>query len=182
MSIRLFLLGLHVPAAGRRRMFQDLTRMTASAFGVPPPDLAGVPDDALVDGFAAFTRGLASGMDADGPQGAAIQARLYDGARGMGREVRQRLGIRSASDAGRALVALYRVLGIEVDADFVRGECTVSRCAFSATYTPDICRFMSALDAGIVDGLTGGTTLEFTARLTEGARQCRARLIGAGRP
>lgn len=182
MNIRLLLLGLHVPAAVRRRMLRDLSRTIAAAFGVPPPDLAGVPDDALVDGFAAFTRGLAGGMDADGPEGAAIRARLHDGARGMGREVRQHLGIRSASDAGRALRTLYRALGIELDADFVRGECTVSRCAFSATYTPEVCRFMSAVDAGIVDGITGGTTLEFTTRLTEGARQCRARLRGAGQP
>ncbi len=59
------------------------------------------------------------------------------------------------------------------------GEIVITRCAFSRVYAPAICEFISALDAGIVAGLTGGTTLVFTERITAGAPACRARLIGS---
>jgi hypothetical protein len=56
------------------------------------------------------------------------------------------------------------------------GRITVRRCAFSDVYSAEICRLISALDAGLLAGLSGGDRLEFTQRITEGAPCCLARL------
>ena len=74
-----------------------------------------------------------------------------------------------------------RAIGIDLDRDPRTGDVVIGRCAFSRIYTPAVCEFVSALDAGICRGLTGGTTLVFTARITEGAPACRARLVGSAR-
>jgi hypothetical protein len=76
----------------------------------------------------------------------------------------------------RALRLIYRAIGIDLDTDLAAGEVTVRRCAFSGVYTPEVCAFVSALDAGIVHGISGNVTAVFTHRLTEGAPNCRARL------
>ena len=56
------------------------------------------------------------------------------------------------------------------------GEITVRRCAFSDSYSPEVCRLVSALDTGLLAGLSGGDRLEFTQRITEGGPCCLARL------
>ena len=56
---------------------------------------------------------------------------------------------------------------------------TIRRCFFAAHYPPEVCRFMSAMDEGIVAGLCGGR-LVFSQRLTEGADCCRARIEWPG--
>ncbi len=160
MSLRLLLIERHLPGAIRRRMLRELIRVTADGFRVPLPEIPhGSNDDAE-----------------------AIRGRLFRGAREMGRTFRRGAGIRTVGEAERALRLIYRAIGIELDADLASGELTVSRCAFSDLYTPDICRFVAALDAGIVEGITAGTTVVFTERITAGAARCRAALVRGARP
>lgn len=59
-------------------------------------------------------------------------------------------------------------------------EIEIRRCFFADYYRAPVCRLMSALDAGVVDGLFGGASLEFTQRLTEGGGCCRAIIRTAG--
>jgi hypothetical protein len=90
------------------------------------------------------------------------------------RYIRSRLPIRSRADAVAALSALYRTLDIDKAVD-ATGGVTIRRCSLAAHYTPEVCRFMSAMDEGIVAGLSDGR-LVFSARLTEGAERCRGRI------
>ncbi len=179
MSLRLFLLEQHVPAPIRRRMFARLVRMTAEAFGVPAPELSRLRPDEAIERFAHLTRDEAERALAAGPSSAACHDRLFDGARELGASIRRSLGIRRPDEAMRALRLLYAAIGLDLAANHAAGELVISRCAFSRAYTPAVCEFISALDAGIVAGLTGGTTLVFTERITAGAPACRARLIGS---
>lgn len=50
----------------------------------------------------------------------------------------------------------------------------IPHCSFSSAYSPETCRVMSAMDAGIISGILGGGRLEFFQRKTEGCPCCRA--------
>jgi hypothetical protein len=175
-SLRLSLLEWHLPVAIRRRMLDRLVRMSADAFGVPPPVMPDIRDSAFVGAYARFTRGEVERVGAHGAAAVAVRTRLYNGGRGMGCDIRRRAGVRTPVEAMRALRVIYRAIGIEIDTDLAAGEVTVRRCAFSGVYTPEVCDFVSALDAGIVHGISGNLTVVFTHRMTEGAPTCRARL------
>ena len=182
MSLRLLLLDHCLPGPIRRRMLRELIQVTADAFSAPRPPFPAGGNDAAISAFARFTRELVDGAGDAAVDAAAVQDRLYRGAREMGRMFRRIAAIRSPEDAARALRLLYRAIGIEVEVDLALGELTVRRCAFSNAYTPAVCRFISALDAGMVDGLTGGTTVVFTERITEGAARCRAAMVRGTTP
>jgi hypothetical protein len=180
MNVRLFLLERWLPGWVRRRMLRELAGLTAEAFGADAPVLARRPRNEAISIFAAFTRREVERVLAGEGTAAVetIRGRLYDGAREMGRAVRRDLGIAARADALRAVRLLYRGIGIVLDAD-EKGDVAVRACAFSGVYTPAVCAFISALDAGLVSGLTGGSTLVFSERITEGASCCRATLIAA---
>jgi hypothetical protein len=66
-----------------------------------------------------------------------------------------------------------------LDIDFQgdeKGEVLISHCSLSRYYSPDTCRVMSAMDRGLLAGLSGGKQLVFSARITEGQACCRAYL------
>ena len=165
-------------------MFGELVQLTADAFTADAPRLEGLSPRAAVNAFAVFTRGevervLAAGSTMN-PE--VVRGRLFERARETGRAVRRRLGIVTPVDAFRALRLLYRGIGIDIDADYRTGRITVRRCAFSNAYTPAVCTFIAALDAGFVSGITGGSTLVFSERITEGGRCCRAQVGGERLP
>ncbi|MBE3096051.1 MAG: hypothetical protein IMZ44_02830 [Planctomycetes bacterium] len=172
----MFLLERHMPGAIRRRMLRELIRVTADGFRVPLPEIPHGSDE-VIGAFARFTRELVERVGDDAMGGEAIRDRLFHGAREMGHRFRRSAGIRTPGEAERALRLLYRAIGIELNVDLARGEMTVGRCAFSDVYTPEVCRFISGLDAGIVDGIARGTTVVFTERITEGAACCRATMV-----
>jgi hypothetical protein len=66
------------------------------------------------------------------------------------------------------------MLAIDLSLD-AGGGVTVRRCSLADRYTPEVCRFMSAMDEGLVAGLCGGR-LAFSERLTEGSGRCRGRI------
>jgi predicted ArsR family transcriptional regulator len=114
----------------------------------------------------------------ESPEGAAVRARLYDGAREIGRSVRRLAGIRTPEEAARALRLIYAAIDIDLRVDVGAGSATVRRCAFSSFYTPAVCRFVSALDAGLFHGVSGAWSVEFADRITEGAGSCLGHLEG----
>jgi hypothetical protein len=175
MSARLFMLERYLPGPLRRHALRRLVRLTAEAFGVPPPAIHRLPHGEAVAAFARFTREQADRVLAEGNAGGARE-RLRAGARDMGASLRARLCITSPHDAIRALALLYRTIGIDLEGDYGSGEITIRRCAFSETYTPAVCALISGLDDGIAEGITGGATLVFHDRITAGAACCRASL------
>jgi hypothetical protein len=106
---------------------------------------------------------------------AAVRQRLFDEALGLGRAIARELRVSTLREAMTAARILYRGLEIDLRGDG-QGGIVVRRCSFSRAYSPEVCRLMSALDAGVLSGLAGGGELEFSGRLTEGADRCRARL------
>jgi len=175
-SVRLFLFELHLPAVVRRRMFRDLVGMTAAAFDARAPVVDRLPKERAVAQFARFTRAEADRAIASGDRAETVRGRLHRGACEMGRAARRLLAVSSPSETMRALRLLYGAIGIEFEGDEATGDITIRQCAFSAHYAPATCRFMSALDAGMAEGVSGGSRLLFTSRMTEGAPCCRATL------
>src|SRR4029450_2296143 len=89
--------------------------------------------------------------------------------------LRAGLRLRTTEDAMGAARVAYGLLDIDLHGTR-HGEITVRRCAFSDVYSAEVCRLVSALDAGLLAGLSGGDRLEFSQRITEGAPTCLARL------
>lgn len=171
LTLKLLLAGLLL--AGRKKGLKDLFQLTAEAFGQAPPDLRGLSRGEILLDFARFTRAEAERSLAGGTA-PALREKLHDCSLRLGRDIRSRLPIRSRADAAAALRFLYRTLAIDLAVDD-RGEVTVRHCSLAAHYTPEVCRFMSAMDEGIVAGLSDGR-LAFSRRLTEGADRCLARI------
>jgi predicted ArsR family transcriptional regulator len=175
MSLALRLLDGHVPAVARRAALRALFATTADGFGCPVPPLDGLDADALLRRYAEFTRDQAEAALRDGRDLPALQDRLERGARALGARLRAGLRLQSTEDAMAAARVAYGLLDIDLRGTS-DGEITVRRCAFSDIYNAEVCRLISALDAGLLAGLSGGSRLEFTQRITEGAPCCKARL------
>ena len=169
---RIFLLPLM-----RHQEVERLFALTAEAFGSPVPQpLAHTAKGRLLE-YAQFTRhqsekALESGVDTQ-----PLEIRLYAAAHSLGLEYRRRLDLRNFREAISTVHLVYKALGIgfRVTLD---GDVEISHCAFAKVYTPKICALVSALDRGLVAGITGGATLKFTRRITEGATSCRATITG----
>lgn len=97
----------------------------------------------------------------------------------IGRSLRRWLGIKTLADAMIVAHAVYRALDIDLQGSPV-GDVVVARCSFAIVYGPEVCAVMSALDAGLFAGLTGGQSLTFSQRITEGAPACLATLRPTG--
>ncbi|HEX6581155.1 MAG TPA: hypothetical protein VF195_09830 [Actinomycetota bacterium] len=175
MSLRLRALELHVPDVVARSALRRLFEATVAAFGCEPEDVDGLDHRALLERYASFTstcaeRALAGHTDLD-----AVSRRMWAHAYALGAALRRGLGVRTRADALRAARIAYRMIGIDLRAD-EHGDVTVDRCAFAAGYSPEVCRLMSALDAGLFAGLSDGGRLAFSERITEGRPRCLARI------
>lgn len=165
---------VYVPPPVRWRLLSRLFKQTAAAFGspscAPPPRRA--TSDEILSAFANYTSHAAVEPS---PSPETVQ-RLFEVTRGDGAFLRHALGVTSTRDVMAVARLVYRALGIEFAGD-TRGDIMINRCYFSTVYSPDVCRVMSALDAGLLAGLSGGGQLAFSQRITEGFTCCRARLI-----
>jgi hypothetical protein len=162
-----------LPLGARRGEIERLFARTAAAFGspVPPPRTRGA--GGRLREYALFTRDSAE--EALGGKGnlRALDNRLFGAALALGSGYRLRLRVRGTRDAMAAARLIYRGLGIDFRGS-AEGKVVIRRCAFAAVYTPRVCALISALDRGLLAGLTGGGVLEFRQRITEGADSCRA--------
>jgi len=175
MSLRLRALELHVPEFVARSALHRLLEATAAAFGRDPEDVDGLDRRTLLVQYASFTarcaeQALADQMDLD-----VVSRRMWAHAYALGESFRRRLGVRTRADALRAARVAYRMIGIDLRADR-RGRVTVDRCTFAEWYSPQVCRLMSSLDAGLIAGLTDGGKFSFSERITEGRPRCLARI------
>ena len=146
--------------------------LTAQAFEAEPPASRGLSHAALLRAYAEFTSRQARIVLSVRPAARSeVETRLFSKAAQLGSRLRALLGVRRADEAMSVARALYRMIG--VDFRGCGGEFTVSRCAFAADYSPEVCRLVSSLDSGLFSGLSGGKGLAFTRRITEGAASCR---------
>ena len=175
MSLRLLLARCLLPLVRGGAVLRDLFDATAQAFAVQPPQLPPrLRRRDLVRAYASFTREQAEKTLAEPWRVDAVRARLQESARALGARARKQMGVRTRGQAMSAARLIYRLLGIDLRGA-VDGGIVVGDCFFASHYTPEVCRLISALDAGLLDGLAGGGRLQFSQRITEGAAECRAR-------
>ena len=179
MSLRIRALPRRTPDPVKRWAVRALFRTTVDAFGAPMPDLRRRSTDAILASYAAYTDVLARDVALDPERRSQVERRLHENTERLGRRVRRALGVRSTTDALEVAHRLYDFIGIDLIGD-ERGCVVVTRCAFAARYSPDVCRLMSASDAGLLAGLTDGGRLAFTERITSGSPVCMATLAVDG--
>ena len=147
-----------MPGPVRRKKLTELALLTARAFDAEPPALAGLPWRRRLDVYARFTQEAAEKAIGRGDDVDLLAKRLFDGARAMGASMARMLKVADLASALAAARVLYRALRIDFRAD-ESGDIVVGRCFFARTYTPEVCRLMSAVDGGVLAGLAGGGTL-----------------------
>ncbi len=203
MNLIIRVLRIYVPEAVKKRRLRQLFRLTADAFQTRAPDTSCLSFDRALLQYALFTReeaekaiqrdqGLpAIGQDHCPPESrrdqglpesrqdrglSAIRERLYQNAYQLGMELRKALRVKAPQQVVPSLKLIYRMLGIELSGHFP-GEVLITRCFFSRFYSNEVCQVISALDAGLAAGLSGGGSLAFDQRITEGKDCCRARFV-----
>jgi hypothetical protein len=178
MNLALEALEIYVPPGLKKRLLRELYRATAQALSQSPPHLGRLSYRDLLESYAVFTKNEAIKLlDGRGPVDAA-KDRLYRNAFALGERLRKRLRPRSTREVFVLSRILYGILGISFEGG--EDEVIIRRCYFSPFYTADVCRLVSAIDAGVAAGLSGGGRLEFSQRITDGADCCRARLVLEG--
>lgn len=180
MNLRLTLFRACPRRLVRGGILRALCAATAAAMGREPPRSTGLGYPERLRAYAEFTAaGAREALERDGA--AALRDRLRARAYDLGLGLRRRLHLLATSDAMAAARVLYGAIGIDFEGD-AQGRITVRSCYFSRSYTPEVCRLISALDEGLLAGLSGGGRLTFRRRITEGAEHCRACLSRAAGP
>jgi hypothetical protein len=170
----------YIPNFIKKNKLQELCDLTADAFMCAGPALHGLTFAEGLRRYALFTREQGEKCLTEAAQAEQIKTRLYDNACIFGRQLRKTLCVKTWQDAMTALTAAYHLLGIDFQAQG-EAEFTIRRCFFSQYYSADVCQLISALDAGLVAGLSGGQ-LSFTHRITDGSCCCTGHLgRGEGR-
>lgn len=98
---------------------------------------------------------------------------LYRESYKLGKWICSITAFRDPDDRKRLVFLLYRNIGIIMTGD-IPGQICIPKCYFSREYSADQCRWISAMDAGIIAGICGKGKLVFTERKTQGCQQCRA--------
>lgn len=154
--------------AARRIALQLLMNLTARALRQPPLRIWTLPTDKALQRYADYTFAhLKDGADEQ------LLRRMGDEARRMGQRLRRWLMLRRQDDIEQVVTTLYQGIGIALEGN-LPGRLCFRRCYFSGRYTPKVCQAASALDEGIMQGLTGGGKLTFQQRITEGHQHCLA--------
>ena len=174
MNPTLALARLYTPTWLKKRQLAELFECTAAAFGGEAPATAGLSFDERLLEYARFTAARAEATIRRDDDPEALRDRLYQNAYHLGRRLRKRLRVSNADEAMAATRLLYQCLRVDLRGP-VEGEIEVGRCFFSQFYSSQVCQVVSALDAGVVAGLSDGGQLTFYQRITEGHDRCRAR-------
>jgi predicted ArsR family transcriptional regulator len=125
---------------------------------------------------------VAALVEAVGEEQAAKLGRekLFEVGKGLGTEIRGRLGITSNSkDLVKAAKLLYRVLGIDFDVEWhgqTNASLLVHKCALAKEYNEVTCSILSATDEGVINGLQPKANMTFKNKITDGTSMCIAEI------
>jgi hypothetical protein len=173
MSVLLRLGQLCLPPSVKKRRLKQLFALTADAFESSVPLVEGASLDEVLERYARFTREEAEKAIARSDTREKVRERLYRNAFDLGCEFRRKFRIRTQRDALQMGRIIYKVLNIDFRSDGASGV-VVRRCFFSSYYSAEVCALISALDEGMMAGLTSGLKLQFIERITDGSECCRA--------
>lgn len=152
----------------RRIELQVLMNLTARAFGKPAKRIWTLPNNEALRMYAEYTR---DHLQADTDEH--LLERMNKEAYQVGKRLRALFHLRQQADIERFTFALYQNIGIKMEGN-IPGNLCVRHCFFSRFYSPAVCLAASALDDGIISGLSGGGELHFQQRITEGCPCCLA--------
>jgi hypothetical protein len=178
MSALLTLARLCLPPSVVKKRLRQLFALTADAFGGAVPDAEGVSRAEMLERYALYTREQAIKAIASGDV-ENVRERLYRNAFDLGDELRGAFGIRTLRDVLLMSGIIYRMMNIDLRGDGA-GGIVVRRCFFSSYYSAEVCDLISALDEGLIAGLSSGLKLRFYRKITEGNVCCRAHLRAEG--
>ena len=159
----------------KKREMNKLFRVVGKAFGYAPPRLRGLSYSESLKMFAEFTSFAVERADGEGRDLNSIRSELFDGAQEAGRRFRRVFGASTTKSVMDVARMIYQLLGIEFQGSSA-GEVEIPRCYFAQFYSPQTCAIISGLDEGLLSGLSGGGTLVFSQRISEGHHHCTARL------
>lgn len=152
----------------RKIELQQLMNLTARAFCQSSKRIWTLPNDEALRLYAEYTRDNL----VDGVEELQLQQMNQEAFR-MGRLLRRVFFLRHQAEIEQFIIALYQNIGIQLEGH-LNGQLCFRRCFFSQYYTPVVCLAASALDDGIIRGLTGRGRLTFQQRITEGCKCCLA--------
>jgi hypothetical protein len=173
MNLAALIINIYVPLSLKRKKLTSLFKATAEAFDVAMPDISHLTVDATLESYALFTKHEVEKRLASGDNLNPVKDALYRHAYSLGKELREQLHVRSASDVLRTGRALYKAIGIDFKGS-MNGMVEIRSCFFSRYYTEAVCRIMSSLDEGVAAGLSDGGELRISQRITEGKSACLA--------
>jgi hypothetical protein len=173
MNLFLKILEWQVPTFIKKKKLEELFACTAAALECDAPSLRGLAYDECLREYALFTKRAVKESIEQGRDLRMVKDRLYQNAYQIGEELAKTFHITTMEDVMRMGRILYRTLAIDFRGT-AQGEVTITQCYFSKFYSPQICQVISALDAGVFAGMSGGARLTFTQRITESSDRCRA--------
>lgn len=173
MSLLVSVLGLHTPEFVKKRVLMQLFQATAAGFELQVPPLGTLDSKECLAQYARFVQVHAGQQLRDRNEVSSLTQRLYRNAMEMARLPNKWLHLRTLQDVMATARVLYRILKIDLQGD-EQGEVVIQRCYFSAYYSAEVCRLMSAMDRGLFAGLSNGGELTFSSRITEGQPYCLA--------
>jgi hypothetical protein len=101
----------------------------------------------------------------------------------LGKDLRRELHLSDdLDDIIDAAELLYRILGIDftVESNGKNAKLLVRRCSLSHSYGIQTCEVISAMDEGVVEGLSSRAKMKFIKRNAEGPNPCEAEIIWGG--
>jgi hypothetical protein len=163
----------YMPTVLKKKGLRTLFDSTADAFGTKAPSTGGMSFGECLEAYAryaemAVTHATDGRLDI-GEREAALRRNAFQ----VGLKFRKLFGVTTRKDVMAAARVLYRMIGIDFHGT-TEGEITISRCGFGRFYSVRTCRVMASFDEGVLAGLAGDGSLEFTGRLTEGDPNCEA--------
>ena len=173
MKLLLTLSRVYIPAGIKKQYLQQLFDLTASAFQDQAPQIKGLSFKQCLLQFAQYSKAQTETSIRLRQDLQLIKSRLYHNAFQLGRSIRKRFKIKTAREVISLIKVIYRVLGIDFEAD-LQGEALIKKCFFSQFYSREVCEVISAIDEGMAAGLSDGGKLTFTQRMTAGEDCCRA--------
>jgi hypothetical protein len=175
MNLLIWASKIYIPTSIKNAKLKELARITAEAFGSAAPELRASSYVANLREYALFTQNAAEKATAEKQNIEAIKIRLYDEAYQIGLEIRAALKPKSPNDISSLISLIYQILHINFKVN-IRGETIINKCFFSEYYSRETCLLISALDKGMVAGISNGWQLDFAQRITEGFDCCRGSL------
>jgi hypothetical protein len=179
MGLLLTIFKRYVPMPVRKHELERLFKATVEAFECAAPTTRGLNYIKRLELYARFTREEAEKALRVGRE-AEVRSRLFENARRVGQYYQKAFRTTSIEEVMQAGGLIYRLLEIDFQGE-AEGQIVIRRCFFSRYYSVRVCQLVSALDEGLLAGLSGGRRLRFSQRISEGHSTCQAYLQDPGR-